>query len=440
MQRKFNGILAISLSIITFSLSAQQNSVSPYSRLGLGDMRLPNYTRGQAMGGATLANYDALFINNTNPASYTALQLTTFELGMYGSFIDQEQANPDLKIENNTAGLSYFAFALPLTDWWGSGVGLQPYSAKGYNISRTRTGPDDIEITDAFSGNGGFNRLYWGNAFEVAKGLSLGIDASYLFGTLEESQTVIWDANRVYIAQFDERVRAGGFKFNYGAQYNLELPKLQTLNMAVTFSNSSNLPIEIESYQYTLDPLRGPVDTAAQEVNERDGNYTLPSELAFGLYYGRKSRLSAHHAWGVSANYTIYNGSEFRNQFGNAELRDAFIAQFGAHLTPALTWEGAAKRGGYLSHIEYRLGGFYERSPISVDGQGIDDYGMTFGMGLPVRQRGLAPGEVKVTTLNLGMKLGRRGTLDNNLIRENYLSLFIGVTLNDKWFIDYKYR
>jgi len=440
MQRRIDGGYLV-LPFLFFSILsfAQQNSVSPYSRLGLGEFNLPNYTRELSMGGASTANYDALFINPSNPASYSALDLTTFQIGMFSSFIEQSQEDPALTIDNTTAGLRYFAFGLPLTEWWGSAIGLQPYSSKGYDIGTVRTGPDDIEIVDEFKGNGGFNQLYWGNSFEIAKGLSIGANASYLFGTMTESQTVFWNASNVFISQFDNRLRASGFRFDYGAQYNLNLAGDKVLGLGVTFADASDLPVEVESYSYVIDPQQGPVDSLFTS-SSRDDELVLPSELSGGIYFGQKSRRSPNRAWGVSFDYEIYTGSEFRTVDGRQTLEDGYKFQLGGHLTPALTWEQTARRGNYLGAIEYRLGGYFERTPLMLNGTAIDDYGITFGIGLPVRQRGLAPGEVKVSNVNLGLRMGRRGTLENNLIREEYLTLFIGVSLNDKWFIDYKYR
>jgi hypothetical protein len=65
---------------------------------------------------------------------------------------------------------------------------------------------------------------------------------------------------------------------------------------------------------------------------------------------------------------------------------------------------------------------------------------MTFGIGIPLRVRGLAPGEERNNTINLGFNYAIRGTLNEGLIREEVTQIIFGVTLNDRWFIKYKYR
>ena len=36
--------------------------------------------------------------------------------------------------------------------------------------------------------------------------------------------------------------------------------------------------------------------------------------------------------------------------------------------------------------------------------------------------------------IDLGLELGKRGTLDNNLVRQNFINLKIGINFADKWF------
>lgn len=147
------------------------------------------------MGGASLALPDGLNLNFANPASYTNLKLTTFNVGFEGSFITQEQNNPAVSVANSRSGMRNLSFGIPMMDWWGSGLSVQPYSFKGYQISSTRTLSSDttVSITDQFNGEGGLNAVIWGNSFEVAKGLSLGVNMHYIFGSLRENTIVNFD-------------------------------------------------------------------------------------------------------------------------------------------------------------------------------------------------------------------------------------------------------
>ena len=193
MQKCFNGILLIPFFIISLSTFAQQNSVSPYSRLGVGDMQRKNYTRGLGIGGATIGMKDAYSIDMSNPASYVNLGYTSFDIGVQFRVIQQHQSNPDVSVKNSQAGIRYFSIGVPVKDWWGTAFGVQPYSYKGYNITSTRIAADGIEITDNFVGGGSMNQVYWGNAFSLFENFNVGVNANFLFGKLEEENSTTFE-------------------------------------------------------------------------------------------------------------------------------------------------------------------------------------------------------------------------------------------------------
>jgi len=44
------------------------------------------------------------------------------------------------------------------------------------------------------------------------------------------------------------------------------------------------------------------------------------------------------------------------------------------------------------------------------------------------------------TNANIGVEYFERGTTDNGLIQENFISVFMSFSFNDKWFIKSKYN
>jgi hypothetical protein len=451
MPISLKGILLTSLLVFTLFATAQVNTVSPYSRLGIGEIAAPGFARGLSLGGATLALNDPLNINLSNPASYTGLGLTTFELGFKFGFLEQVQETPSpLTVNNSSAGLRYFAVGVPLKSWWGSALALKPYSFRGYAISNSDSLLNDGEylpIENRVEGEGGLTQVVWGNAFEVANGLSLGINAAFVFGRLEESVSTVINGNGApYDTRNSEIDNLKGFVFEGGALYNLPLSNDRTLGLAATFTNASNLSAETTrlTYTYTSNNSTGieiPIDSLIS-VSEQAGNYTLPGQVGLGFTYAKQvNPKTLKNAWLISGDYQMTMGSQFEDAYGDSQgLSNGFRAEFGGLIIPRYALKRLERNNKYWSAVEYRLGGFYENTPLNIRGTQITDYGITFGLGLPVRQRGLAPEEVKSSTINMGVVLGRRGTLESGLIQENYLNFFIGVTLNDKWFIKYKYR
>lgn len=439
MQKCFNGIFLIPFFIISLSTFAQQNSVSPYSRLGVGDMQRKNYTRGLGMGGATIGMRDALSIDMSNPASYSNLSLTSFDIGVQFRIINQRQENPDVSVENSQAGIRYFSIGVPIKDWWGSAFGVQPYSYKGYNIISTRTAAGGIEITDNFVGGGSMSQVYWGNAFTPFENFSIGINANFLFGKLTEENSTLFEGN-INNSWHTENFNARGFTFDFGAQYRLDLANDRELGFGATYTMKSKLNTTLQQEWYVQSGGGTPIDSLNSRGEEK-GKTTLPSEFKFGVSYGKKSKKSLNHAWLIAADFELYQGSEFVSFAGSSGgLVDGYRAEVGGFIVPALMSEAIGKKNNYLGRIEYRLGAFYGETPYAVGGNQVGEYGISFGMGLPVRHKNLAPGEQKISTVNIGAILGSRGALSNGLIQENYLNIYLGINLNDKWFIKYKYH
>lgn len=442
-MRKFFRELAMILMITApLAIFAQVSSVSPYSRIGLGSIQTQNYTRSLGFGGANLAIGDGFYINATNPASYAHLDLTSLEVGFYNTTLIQEQANPSIKVENSNSGLRYFSAGIPLTNWWGSAFGLQPYSTRGYDITTSRYGPDSILVEDRFIGSGSLNRFYWGNGFNILPNLSVGLNASFIFGQLEDVNVLTW-AGPINNSIFEEEINVRTLSLDYGVQYSLPLGKNE-LGFGATYATSSNFRTRSESYSYTTNSSGASIDSITKSG---EGSTTLPGSWGVGMVFGRRAEgylnqgwwATSKYAWSISADLESFQGASYVNTSGETPYNNSLRGELGLRIIPALMNEEINRTGNYLSRIEYRLGGYYEETPISIAGRMLPEYGITFGLGLPMRQN-LGPGENRRSIVNAGFILGRRGTLEDNLIRESYFKLFIGITFNDKWFIDYKYR
>ena len=71
-------IWALLLMMVTGTAIAQNNTNSPYTRYGYGDLSDQSFGNSKAMGGIAFGLRDGAQINPTNPASYTAIDSLTF--------------------------------------------------------------------------------------------------------------------------------------------------------------------------------------------------------------------------------------------------------------------------------------------------------------------------------------------------------------------------
>jgi hypothetical protein len=76
--------------------------------------------------------------------------------------------------------------------------------------------------------------------------------------------------------------------------------------------------------------------------------------------------------------------------------------------------------------MTYRTGFNYDKYPYLINGKPVYDFGINFGFSMPVS---------RISSLDIALKVGKRGNLEENTIEENYFKVYFGVTFNDQWFI-----
>jgi hypothetical protein len=79
--------------------------------------------------------------------------------------------------------------------------------------------------------------------------------------------------------------------------------------------------------------------------------------------------------------------------------------------------------------MDYRLGIKYDKTFVKIGNNDINQYALNFGFGFPLPRN-----RSSFYKINLAAEIGQRGTEMNNLVRDRYVNIHLGFTLNDKWF------
>ena len=429
------------LAVITTGAYAQAVSTattsSPYSRYGLGDINPQTLPQNAGMGGISAAiNRISGFnnINPLNPASYATINFTTIDAGIYSSistFSQSGQAN----VTNANFRLSHIAFAIPVTKRSALSFGLLPYSEVGYNNIQTvknfGTGSsvDTNTVNYIYKGNGGLSKAYFGYGFTVLKHLYLGANVSYIFGNIEQtSDTEVPTLYGVLNSRIDESNSINGVNYDYGAQYtfDFEPTKHLVLGYSASAGNSINTTNTYVVSQYTYDAT-GSENLAADSLINRQGTKNkikLPQINHFGISY----QSDAHYL--IGADYSTGKWSSLTIDGLNQGLKDSKTFNVGGQITPNIN-----SLHNYFARTDYRLGFMYNESYLNLNNTDIKAYAVTFGFGFP-----LSPNNTSFYKINFSAELGQRGTVVNNLVKENYINLHLGFTLNDKWFQRFKFE
>ncbi len=408
---------------------AQSGLNSPYSRFGLGDLHGENVNAQlQSMGGVSIGMSDATLVNPGNPASYAAFDSTaiTFEAGIVANWLNLR--TNQLSESTNGATLSYIMFGFPINKWWKTSFGLMPFSTVNYNIEINvdMSEYDFSNIVNDLVGEGGVNRINWGNAFKIGKDFRVGIDASYIFGTGSRSSKIFFlDSLNIYGTNVESKVNVSSFIFDYGLQYDLHLKNKNILTLGAIYANKFNANAKRNYLASTItggyyDVVEENVDTIDYRPDEK-GTLTIPTRLGFGAVYKKPGSflVGADIEWQQWSDYSA---------FGIADtLQNTLRLAVGGQYIPKHT-----SISSLLKRMTYRIGARYEQSYLKVNGNQIDEFGISFGVSFPMKK--------SKTALDLGFEVGRRGTLKNNLIQENFFNVNFGISIQENWFYKRKYN
>ncbi|GGH65839.1 membrane protein [Phaeocystidibacter marisrubri] len=438
MRSDFRRLFGLSV-LILFAASATGQTVSPYSIFGNGERESGKLANQLGMGGISTGLRDPLQINISQPASYSSLLYTTIEIG--GFYQETFLNDGAQQVQTNSGGFNYLSLGFPLGEKLGMSIGLLPYSKVGYDIeARTSTPFSDANVQ--YSGEGGFDRAYFGLGWELYKGLSVGANGSYYFGSSERLTTVLFDNTNFYHITREENILASGFSWDAGVQYQMNFSGDRDLILGATFTPKTTMSGEVNDLQYTFTQNASGTrfyNDTVYSTQAKNVNVVFNSNYSFGFTFGGRHEQLVQHAWSFGAGYKLMNRDELTASTEiRGEYQQGFRANIGGQMIPYYTFD--MNRGNYFSQIDYRLGAFYENTGLVVGGEAINDFGGTIGLGLPIGRRTQAPGDVKLATLNIGMIVGRRGTEASGNISETYTRFVVGLTLNDKWFTQFKYR
>jgi len=444
MKRINKIIILLSLVFSTLFSFSQKLNNSPYTRYGLGEITEQTTASYFGMNSASVAIAEFNHLNISNPASYSSLlkYKPIFDVGIYGKIQTLKTINS--KSNLNNFALRNFALGMPIGSKTGVTFGLLPYSTVGYDInSYSETEGDSVRYN--YQGNGGINKVFLGVGREVInKGdslkLSIGANISYLFGTIDNSRSVIYNNPTYYNSKINDFKTFKGVNFDLGINYSQKINSKLKLQIGVNYVLSNKLDITKDFYAYNFKySTYSVVETAKDtiEVNEgQKGKATIPSGLKFGMALTFNQKLI------LSLQYEQTSWNNYQERIDGVDLTPIELNQsskiaFGLRYTPTQMKDWNSKTRSILQKSTYSFGLKTAKTNITVNNTLINDYGISFGISTPLLS------SRSFSSINFGVDLGKLGTTENSLIEDNYLRLYLGFSLSpsnyDRWFRKRKY-
>lgn len=431
MLRKNKVTLAFIILVITgISGFAQNNNTSsPFSRYGLGDLNHYGFGRTAAMGGASLGSRHSVQINSANPASYNSNDSLSFifDFGLDGTYSHYKSATQKMNV--NDVNFRYFALSWPVTKWLGGGMGVQPFSDMGYDVSVTETLTGVGNVYSSYQGEGSTSKAYFGMAISPFKGFSLGANLNYIFGRLNQNTTIGFDSADLFFISKTEGTRLRDFTLTYGMQYDMKLKENEYLTIGATYEGATEMVALHRIFSEKIITINSSslVDTL-ENIPEYKGKIKFPTTFGIGLSYNKinKLEINADYYYAGWSKATFFGEKLYNPTTDNVELVDKSRLSFGAEYVPNYT-----SIRSYFSRVKYRAGIHHESSYLKLNGRQIKEFGVSFGAGFPFPK--------SKSTANFALELGKKGRLSDDLVRSNYTKFSLYLNLYDYWFIKRKF-
>ncbi|MDP3312253.1 hypothetical protein [Lutibacter sp.] len=416
-------ILGITLftTIVGFS---QKNNTSAYSFFGIGDRNNMTSVEQMSMGGIGASYFSEYQLNFSNPAANANLDFTTYSLALENKNIWAKDETDSQR--GSATFLSYLAMGIPLGEKGGLTFGLSPNSIVGYSLvtKGIDTNNDPIDAT-LYSGEGGSNKVFFGAGYQLFKNFNIGIQGGYIFGKIENN--IINQQEGASLAtKYQTTANLTGFDLNVGFQYKALLNNKINLYLGGNFELQNELELKGNEYLYSvsLESFESPRDTILN--TKSSGILTSPLKSSLGLGIGKENKWFA----GIDYSYqkALQIDGDIFNSYSKISYDDYNKISFGGYYTPKFN-----SITNYWERVTYRAGMKFEQTGLLVDASGnrtdftaINDFGISFGVGLPIGKQ--------LSNINVGFELGKRGEATKGLVQENYFNFKLGLSLNDKWF------
>lgn len=437
---KFFLVFLFSASAISTFAQTTATTSSPYSKFGIGEIDEALLPQTRAMGGVSIAVRKPSHFNDINvmnPASYSSINLTTIDIGAFGGFTSLRTNTIGPQTSSNFR-LSHITFAIPVSKHSALSFGILPYANLGYSyrqqssvpLNRTQSGAVDTSTTvnSIYSGEGGLSKAYIGYGFGLGENLNLGFNVAYIFGNEQQYRSTEFpDLVTTMNSKMENSFNAGGLNFDYGVQYNIKVSETRRFTIAYSGSSASSINANskfiVSQYFLSSD---GTADVARDSLisTTSSGKINLPLIHRFGIAYQKDDKFM------IGADFKTGQWSNLSILGVNAGLQNNQSFAIGGQITPNVD-----AISNYLAWVDYRFGLKYDKTYINTNGTDIKQYAATVGFGLPISTERRS----SFYKINISAEVGRRGTLDNSLVRETYYNFHIGFTINDKWFQKYKF-
>jgi hypothetical protein len=423
---KYYNTIIFSILLFAGGISyAQTGLLSPYSSFNLGAEMPYLNSRSAGMGGIVMGIAGNGSANPFNPASYRLgvdTMSVAFHIGLNLGMVGLKQEINEKVTENQgtTGGLSNLEFYFPIFKWWKMGVFLLPMTEVAYISSSFR----DIDTTNIgrtqliHTGEGGLNRLGWGNAFGWGP-ISFGFNLNYIFGSIDELDRSVFltDTLAMYASEvhYSRTTLYNGLGIDAGIQYVQPLNNSSRLTVGASYSMS----VLLKSKYTAIVTGEG---TSGSSVYS-DTVYVFPTEIKDAAYPNVLRAGIAYERYGK-----FLTGADFScSWWSEPSANITYKVSFGAEMLPDL------RSNFWMRRLSYRIGANWQtyNYKYGSEGKQVSGFGVSAGIGIPIRR--------SRSNIYIFGEYSRIGSLGTGQIEQNIGRIGVSFSSVETWFVKRRY-
>lgn len=405
---------------------AQSGTNSPYSQFGVGVLSDQSSGFNRGMNGVSQAWHMSDQVNYQNPASYAMIDSLTFLFDVGASVQMTNFKEGSQKVNANNANFEYVMAAFRVTKNVGMSVGIVPFSNIGYNYSSTKQISEDASqsYTTSYAGRGGLRNLYAGIAWSPIKGLGIGANIGYFWGTLIRSvENSFSNTESATLARY-YTAEPYSYNLDLGLQYDMRIGRKDVVTLGASYTYGHKMSGDVN-----LNIIENDVQTVVSDTTTftLSNAISIPTKIGGGLAWrhGNKFHVGVDYTYQkwTQFSFPYFDGDSYK--MSSSMLLDRHKFAIGGEYVP-----NALSRK-YLNRVHIRAGVGYATPYIKVNGvDGPKELSASIGFGLPIK---VAPGR---SMFNISGQWSQCSA--DGLIRENTYRINVGITFNERWFMKWK--
>lgn len=391
-----------------FSYSCfSQNTNSPYSVYGIGDIDYKMYNRTAGLGGTGLALRSSAYLINNNPAAIAGLSRSFYLFNIAGGGKTVQFSGTPIGTDNSSSKdfwIKGISLSVKINKFWASSIGFNQFS----NINYVFNGDKQVEGSPSqylisYQGDGGINDYYWTNAFSIGKHFMFGVKSSFMAGAINQVENITDQALSATI-QSTQQDYYYHLRFEYGGIFYTALIKSWDFSIGGKFTTKTNMP---SNRTLTV------IQNGATLVNNQyvsSNSFSLPMTMGGGI------AITHNKTSTLAVDYIYENWSNTGLKGNGWQMIDNNRFSAGYEITRQVN-----KVGKIPVEKSIQVGAYYNSGYLDVNNKQINDIGVTIGTTSNIRN----------LLYNVSLTAGQRGTRAANLIRENYFQLTLGLSYRD---------